>query len=243
MTNEKTTDSKNQIWFQKEGNLVKVGFTANFLESLSECWHILPASTGLIREKDPLMAVETNDALLSIRSPAEGVVLNFNNKAMNFPDKLGAEDIILMINTDTKEKVATPSTSRRSNEGGGLLDEPRLRLRNPPQPRQGIEETFTWNTPVTDGITNDLANGGARPMPRANTNFQAFVPIDEPPTPRAPRNPLAGTGVAGIVTDAHRQAVRDLEQRQQQQRLERAMQEINERVAARAATTRPPRGR
>jgi glycine cleavage system H lipoate-binding protein len=112
ITTEKQTDQKNQIWFYKDGDLVRVGFTNNFIQRMDECWHILPYGKGKIAEKDPLMAVETNDELVSIAAPVAGILAEFSNKAMNFPDKLTADDVIVSLNTNPK--ATTPVQERRA---------------------------------------------------------------------------------------------------------------------------------
>lgn len=100
--------------------MINVGFTPNFLQILEECWHILPYGKGVIREKDPLMAVETNDELLSIQSPISGVLMNFSEKAMNFPDKLTSDDVIVSLNPDTKYKPEVVTVAPRRPILGGF---------------------------------------------------------------------------------------------------------------------------
>jgi glycine cleavage system H lipoate-binding protein len=90
-------DSKNQIWFEKQEQVTTIGFTQTFLNSLDQCWHILPANTEKFREKSPLLTVETNDALVSILSPVSGSFLEFTAKAQNFPNKLTEGDVIIKL--------------------------------------------------------------------------------------------------------------------------------------------------
>lgn len=85
-----------KVWFEKKGNQTNIGFTQAFLNELDGCWHMVPAASKNVMVKDgqPLCAVETNDGLFSVPSPCSGLIAVFNNQAMNFPDKLTAEDVI-----------------------------------------------------------------------------------------------------------------------------------------------------
>lgn len=101
----KMTNSLNQLWYQKDGDVFNMGLTRNFLESLDECWHILPTNTSRVKEKSPLFTIETNDSLLSILSPVAGNFLNWNDRATNFPDKLTEADVIIKLST---KEIAKP---------------------------------------------------------------------------------------------------------------------------------------
>jgi glycine cleavage system H lipoate-binding protein len=90
-------DSKNQIWFEKQDQVTNIGFTRDFINSLDQCWHILPANMERFREKAPLLTVETNDALVSILSPVTGTFLEFTNKAQDFPNKLTEADVVIKV--------------------------------------------------------------------------------------------------------------------------------------------------
>lgn len=101
-----------RLWFKKKRNgQTDIGFTDPFLELVHECWHISPATTESVRENMPLLAVESNEALFSVLSPATGVILYFNDSAMNFPDKLKSEDIICTLGSASERPVprAQPS--------------------------------------------------------------------------------------------------------------------------------------
>jgi hypothetical protein len=87
----------NQIWYERQDQTVKIGFTKSFLEGLDQCWHILPANLERFKAKAPLLTVETNDALISILSPVAGNFMQYSDKAQNFPDKLTEEDVILEL--------------------------------------------------------------------------------------------------------------------------------------------------
>lgn len=101
------TNAKDQIWFQKKLDIVEIGFTNRYLEELNQCWHILPARPldEAIKEKSPLMSIETNDSLCSILSPVDGFIKEFNESAINFPDKLLSTDILFCIGTTKPEKA------------------------------------------------------------------------------------------------------------------------------------------
>ena len=96
----KTIDKTGKIWTEpaKEAGYVNVGFTQKFInETLGECFHILPSDTQVVTQQGPLMAIETNDGLESLRSPISGKVIFFNHKARDFPDRLIEEDVIFSI--------------------------------------------------------------------------------------------------------------------------------------------------
>ena len=58
---------------------------------------MLPADASEVREKGPLLVLETNDGLQSIKTPVAGKVAYFNPKARNFPDKLTDSDTIVTL--------------------------------------------------------------------------------------------------------------------------------------------------
>lgn len=94
---ERVVDAKQQLWFSKEGERVNVGFTDSFLDVVREAWHVMPTTTGAVKEKSPLLSIETNDGLFSVPSPASGSIISFNDRARDFPDKLTENDVICVI--------------------------------------------------------------------------------------------------------------------------------------------------
>lgn len=108
-----STDGK--IWMEERDGIAHIGLTRKFIdEKLGECFHMLPADAVRVVSKGPLLAVETNDGLESIRSPVEGRILFFNDKARNFPDKITEEDVLFRIEVPvpkaTKKAVAAKPT-------------------------------------------------------------------------------------------------------------------------------------
>lgn len=201
-TTEKQTDGKNQIWFYKDGDLVRVGFTTNFLQRMDECWHILPYGKGKISEKDPLMAVEMNDELVSIAAPVAGILAEFSNKAMNFPDKLTADDVIVSLNTNPKATV--PAQERRAGILGNRGFAMNWDTEVVQQEREFVEPDHTapqWFEagqalqPVRDrGLERAIGQLEA-PNRRAileQNEWLAVRPLNRPPEPprvAPPRNP------------------------------------------------------
>lgn len=90
-------DAKNQIWYLQNGEVVQLGFTKSFIDSLDQCWHILPANTEQVKKKSPLFVVETSDAMISIMSPLEGYVRMYNEVAHDFPDQLTENTVIMEL--------------------------------------------------------------------------------------------------------------------------------------------------
>lgn len=77
---------------------ITIGFTKKCIEEmLPECFHVMQADATTIREKGPMLVLETNDGLESIKSPFTGKISYFNSKARNYPDKLTETDTILTI--------------------------------------------------------------------------------------------------------------------------------------------------
>ena len=96
------------IWVDtQEDGTVKVGLTRNFIESkLTECFHIIQADAQEVRKGGPMLVVETNDGLSSLKSPVSGRIIRFNDRARNFPDKMTEDEVILVLNTKPREKPA-----------------------------------------------------------------------------------------------------------------------------------------
>lgn len=87
------------IWVQtnKDGT-VSVGLTADFIRTkMGECFHIMQADKDDLVENQPMLVMETNDGLESVRSPVTGRILSFNRRAVDFPDKLKDSESILTI--------------------------------------------------------------------------------------------------------------------------------------------------
>lgn len=90
---------RDQVWTEevKSGEL-NVGFTQRFInDKLPECFHVLQADSTHLFEGSPMLVIETNDGLESIKSPITGTVIMFNAKARNFPDRITEEDVILTV--------------------------------------------------------------------------------------------------------------------------------------------------
>lgn len=117
----KQYDPTNRYWWETEGSNTKIGFAANLLEKLGECFHIVPSRRrSKVREKGPLMAVETAGELFSIPSPVAGFISFFDERAMNFPDQIKEEDVVCIIaNEEAKPEAlrAVPAQPVRVENG------------------------------------------------------------------------------------------------------------------------------
>lgn len=152
-------NSKNQIWYDEDGDLVRIGFTQPFLNTLDQCWHILPSNTEKFKLKAPLLTVETNDSLISIMSPVAGNFMNYSDKAQNFPDRLTEADVIMELST---KPVVRAQVARAQ-----VADNPAARMDWAEEPVHLV----------------DLADfGGGRPFPLN----RGGAPI-APGAPRAPQ--------------------------------------------------------
>lgn len=182
------------IWSEDHADKsITIGFTQRCItEKLQECFHVLPADASEVREKGPLLVLETNDGLQSIKTPVAGKVAYFNPKARNFPDKLTDSDTIVTL--FPKGYVAPPKAAAQKKVVNNTVN-------------------FDWYSPVgqtptapaPDAATQQLfAEMNRRNAERlaeiahrtAEVQATAFVP---PPPRRAPANPEElGRRIRGI---------------------------------------------
>lgn len=87
------------LWSEEHADkTITLGFTKTAIDNqLQECFHVFQADTKEVREKGPLLVLETNDGLQSIKAPFAGRVSYFNPKARNFPDRIKETDTILTL--------------------------------------------------------------------------------------------------------------------------------------------------
>jgi glycine cleavage system H lipoate-binding protein len=95
-------NEKNQIWFKEDNGNVLIGFTDSFLDIVNSCWHVTPSNKENLQADNPLMTIETNEALFTVSSPVEGRIVSFNEIAQNFPDQLKTDDVICVIGPKTE---------------------------------------------------------------------------------------------------------------------------------------------
>jgi glycine cleavage system H lipoate-binding protein len=166
----KQVNTKNQIWFEQNDNVVTVGFTRQFLELMGECWHIVPANMERFRAHAPLMVVETNDSLISIKSPVAANFTSFNAKAQNFPDQLTEDDVILEMRVgpaQRRDRDAVPQMAVIDELEGGWAPRPnQLALNGGNAPQITVNED-----PVVRRMREEMmlargARPGARPAGR-----------------------------------------------------------------------------
>lgn len=101
---------------------VRMGFSRRFIEErLGECFHVMQADIKSVKKGEPLLVIETNDGLESLKSPLSGNILVFNAKARNFPDRLVEEDCILEI---LPEGVKLPVKTKKVPEFDVLVQAP-----------------------------------------------------------------------------------------------------------------------
>lgn len=184
---EKQVDSSKNIWFRKKGENVEIGFTPQFLPIVKECWHVLPATKGEVRQNAPLMAIETCEELLTIFSPVKGSIIKFNTSASNFPDKLTDEDVICVIGD--KKKV---SPYGEAEDIGELMMAQEQQLL-----RQRVRQEQELRRPLR--FADVFAVPPAQPVPQAIAGRQIGGGfnwmIDEPVAP-IPQNPEPPRAVA-----------------------------------------------
>ena len=136
-----------KLWVEQRDKHFAVGFTRQFLGELDGCWHMLPAAGQKteIKEKQPLIAVETNDGLFSLPSPVSGIIAFFDNKPMNFPEKLTEDDVVCTIK-DAEAIKAEEAELRERHERAvqQLLAQHEERQQAAAQPRLQINPQVGW---------------------------------------------------------------------------------------------------
>jgi len=87
------------IWQETDkAGVVSIGLRQTYLEEkMQECFHILQADAINLKKGGPMMVIETNDGLESLKSPLTGRITFFNDKARNFPDRLVEDDVIFTV--------------------------------------------------------------------------------------------------------------------------------------------------
>jgi len=84
---------ENHLWFQKTGDLYRVGFTAYSVRLLQDVyfldWSVDPET--VVRQKQEIGEVESSKALSTLYAPAEGKIVQFNDAVLDDP---------AVINTD-----------------------------------------------------------------------------------------------------------------------------------------------
>jgi len=87
------------IWQETDkAGVVSIGLRQTYLEEkMQECFHILQADAQHLKKGGPMMVIETNDGLESLKSPLTGRITFFNDKARNFPDRLVEDDVIFTV--------------------------------------------------------------------------------------------------------------------------------------------------
>lgn len=144
----KIVSKDGNTWMEKgKDGKTSVGFTKALIQELEECWHMLPAASNkvVIKEGQPLCSVETNDGLFCVASPTAGVITFFDNRAMNFPDKIVEETIIATISEEVSKEE--PSALDRALADLARLEAEREQpVRARLQPR-AIPAGWNWEEP------------------------------------------------------------------------------------------------
>lgn len=158
---KKITDT-GELWVDERDNgRVRLGFTSAFLsQHQSECWHIIPTS-GKIQKGSVLMSLETNDGLIPVASPVDGTIELFEEKAINYPEKLTVDTDIAEIRlevikpksaADYLKKPAAQRASERNAQATAARGRPGARPRRERTPG-GIE----WVAGPVPAPTEDIS--------------------------------------------------------------------------------------
>ncbi len=212
----KQVDAKNQIWYEQDGKYVRMGLTRSFLDTLDECWHILPSNMTAIKMKAPLLTIESNDGLISLLSPVTGNLSNWDSKAANFPEKLTEEDVIVTLSSEAVEDPRGPTDAERAAarnrlEAAGIVQHTtQLRVFEPfssddPVLQTALDRLRRSQDAVTTrrGVTNGaVASGGVTGHVVRTWNELRFdAPTVTQAPPRASQRPRAVPRVVGLPND------------------------------------------
>lgn len=162
------------IWVLRNGESTKIGFTRSFINSLNHCWHIMPGNVRQVKEKSPLLAIESHEGLISVPSPVTGNVVFWNDKASNFPEKLTEEDVIVEIGAGT---AMTPNirTAVRFEEDDESVpfDEPVDAPRRPRTNAELVQEAVARRRAAEVRMTNTAPSTATAPL-TWDTAFNTF---------------------------------------------------------------------
>ena len=164
----KIVSKDGKLWVEQRDKHFAVGFTRQFLGELDGCWHMLPAASQKteIKEKQPLVAVETNDGLFSLPSPISGVIAFFDNKAMNFPEKLTDEDVVCTIKDAEAVRAEEKDIQERHERAVEQLLARQVERQAQARPVIGAEQVNHINVapPINLAFFDEQAAGPARPV-------------------------------------------------------------------------------
>ena len=108
----KQIDKTGRLWYETKEGETRIGFTEEFLQQMQDCFHIVPGKQRTtIRQDGPLMAIETNECLFSIRAPVSGIITFFNTKAQDFPEKLTVDEVVCVLSEKKKEQTTTTKSA------------------------------------------------------------------------------------------------------------------------------------
>lgn len=125
------------LWIdEQEDGTINIGFIQSFIDrAMNECFHVIQADTQRVDKDGPMLVIETNSSLESIKAPITGHIHFFNQKARNFPDKLKEADVIMtLMPPGVKKKVPATEVEKWPWEQIGIDDFVVL----PQQPVRGI---------------------------------------------------------------------------------------------------------
>lgn len=163
------------IWVLRNGESTKIGFTRSFINSLNHCWHIMPGNVRQVKEKSPLLAIESHEGLISVPSPVTGNVVFWNDKASNFPEKLTEEDVIVEIGAGTAmtPNIRTVAHFAEEDDESVPFDEP---VDAPRRPRTNAELVQEAVARLRRNNEVDIVNTTATPNPITwDSTFNTFT--------------------------------------------------------------------
>ena len=142
------------IWSEENQGVVSIGFTQAFIDGvLTECFHITQSGSILATKGKPMLTIETNEGLKTIKAPVTGTITHFSQDARDFPDCIREDNVIVQIKL--KSNVVMPTVAKtvgpntRAANNYAIQDEDltpaQLRIRRETEARNRLRNPFNNN--------------------------------------------------------------------------------------------------
>ena len=87
----------NIFWVAPSVDTIDVGFTKEFLDSLGTIWAFIPSESSTLVVGRTFANIESGRKLLPLKSPLGGEIVKWNQKFLEYPDKIVSTEYILKV--------------------------------------------------------------------------------------------------------------------------------------------------
>ena len=87
----------NIFWMVPIVDTIDIGFTKEFLDSLGTIWAFIPSESSTLSVGKTFANIESGRKLLPLKSPIAGAVVQWNEKFLEYPDKIVSTEYILKV--------------------------------------------------------------------------------------------------------------------------------------------------